>query len=114
LTRPVGATVFIYLCVDSTIDESSLSMIGDSVKTKNGFYFHNLFLLYQALSPQSNLDGQMLSLTRALPIFNGRTILENIHLSIDNIAKCLWGVMNAAQEELCAQLEKGIGEYIAY
>jgi hypothetical protein len=109
---PGALELFIYLCIDNSADETALSMVDDGIKTGEDSYCSRLLVILRALSPQSSLSRQMSDLTQALTILNDRNALENVHPSTDHLADRLSGVMKAAQVAFCAQLEKGMGEYM--
>jgi hypothetical protein len=109
---PGALELFIHLCIDNSADETALSTVDDGIKTGEDSYCSKLLVILRALSPQSSLSRQMVDLTQALSILNDKETPQNVHLSTDHLADRLKGVMEAAQVEFCAQLEKGTGEYM--
>ena len=109
---PGALELFIHLCIDNSADETALSMVNDGINTAEDSYCSRLLAILRALSPHSSLSRQMRSLTQALPILNNRGATENVHRLTGHLLDRLSDIMEAAQVEFCAQLEKGTGEYI--
>ncbi|KAH0537287.1 hypothetical protein FGG08_005912 [Glutinoglossum americanum] len=109
---PGALELFIHLCVDNSADETALSMVDGGIKTGDDSYCSRLFLLLQALSPQSSLSCQVDGLAKALPILNDQKTRQNAYVPTDHLADRLGSIMKAAQVTFCAQLEKGTGEYM--
>jgi len=104
--------LFIHLCVDNCADEVSLLVADNAIKTNDEAHCIAMLHLVKAIKCRPSLDREMEIAIQVLATLKSHALPESGDFSIAEIARRVMEIMQTAQDEFCAQLDQGLGEYM--